>query len=231
MVVTRVSFALLLQDDFTGEDIVNGGHSFLVNGRRFSPLRKPEGYYVFTNVEHPCTVTVQSSHYMELTFPVDPKSVDPKHPVLTKRLTRRNDIRFSDCDRIEGIHKPGEAVYAFVPETPPLQLAAASGATITLQGYTAKQLCRKRYAVGTGKNRELFIITGGNTDGGYLIEPSLARRHTADEVLVRVYAGRCDAHGRFALAVEKGLGEKIKKLEFYDEEKKQWGSLSVTAPS
>ncbi len=231
MILTKLSFALLLRDDFSGEDILSGGHAFMVDGKRVAPVRKPEGYYIFTGISRLCTVSVFSAYYESAEFQVDPEAVDPQNPVLVRRLLRRGDIRFSDCDRIEGTHKPGETVFAFIPESPPLLLAAASGGSITLQGYTAKQLCRRRYAVGSGKNRELFVITGADEGGGYRVEPPLIRKHSAGEAVVRACMGRCDSGGHFVLPVEKGIKEKIEKLEYYDEGEKQWGYLSVTAPS
>ena len=49
MRLIRISmrFALLLKDDFSGATVAGAGQRFLVDGRPVTPVRKPDGFYVF----------------------------------------------------------------------------------------------------------------------------------------------------------------------------------------
>jgi hypothetical protein len=65
-----LSFALLLEDEFSGKIIIDQGCGFLVNGRRTVPMLKPDGFYVFTGVDaEEYDVTANCPGYRPAAFP------------------------------------------------------------------------------------------------------------------------------------------------------------------
>ena len=230
MIKISLFFALLLLDDFTGEAAAGGGHRFWVDGEPARPIQKPDGYYIFTQPRAPCTVAVESGWYSPAALRVDPEDLDPAEPTVRLRLLRRGEIRFPGCERLEGLGPPGATVRAFLPEAPPLTLREGKGADLILGGYTAKPLRGLRFAVGEGKNRELFVVEEKRPDGSCRIHPPFQRRHKQGEAVERVSSCLCGPDGRYALCLEQGSGRRVRELSYYNEEVKRWECLSAPGP-
>lgn len=82
----RASLAVLLIDDFTGKIITAPGLTASVDGDR-KPIRKPEGFLVFTNLTDPTIrVTVEGPCYFREEQYVDMKSLDRSNPVFRIRM-------------------------------------------------------------------------------------------------------------------------------------------------
>lgn len=230
MIVMEVSFAIMLQDDFSGSQILDDGHVFSVHGIRLRPLKKPEGFYVFTGLPVSSTLQIDSARYCPASVLIDSPSLTGDR-VQTVRLVRRGDIRFADCERLVGNDRPGREVYAFAAHSPPLQLREAEGDRVVLEGFTTKRLLGRCFAAGTGKSRELFVLREQLPDGSYRADPCLRKKHKPGTELMRAYRGICDRTGHFAIPVEPGDPERIGQAEAYDEEKDKWVCLSATAPA
>lgn len=230
LIVIEVSFALLLQDDFSGAKILDDGHVFSINGKTICPLRKPEGLYVFTGLELPCTLRVDSARYSPANVYVDPSGFWEDR-IQTVRLLRRGDIRFPDCRWLAGSGPPGREVYAFARPDPPLTLREAQGSGIVIEGFTTKRLSGLLFAVGEGKGRELLAIRRPLPGGSYELDSPLRGKHKQGAELLRAYRGVCDGRGRFSIPVGPDGLEGIQQAFTYDKEKGKWVCLSVTAPA
>lgn len=230
MVSISVSFVLLLVDDLDGEPVADNSQCFLVDGRPAQPLYKTGGYRVFTAPNTPCSVSVISARYCPALVRVDPGKLDPADPVVALRLPRRGDLDFPGCERLEGEAPPGSLVFALAEEAVPLTLREERDGVLTLGGYTPARLCRLRFAVGSGKKRQLFVPAALLEDGSYRLERPLGRPHKEGEPILRAYAARSGSDGRFAVQMERGAAARVKELVLYDEEVGQWACLSVPAP-
>lgn len=230
MIKISVCFALLLQDDFDGAVVFNGGHRFEINGRPCRPVSKPDGYYVFTSAPcEPCTLRVGSTHYVEETVAIDPKSLEAAGRVVTLRLMRTFGARFSDCERLEGVCAPHRLMMAVARASPPLLLhrmeERQEGWTVALQGYTPLSLCQQRFCIGEGRTRELFVMTRKLSDGSYLTDRPPRHSHRSGEPLRRVSGARCDEKGRYAIPIEPQARDRVDSVEYYDEEAGKWVCL------
>ena len=230
MIGTNLSFVLLLRDEYDGRVILNGGQSFLVDGRPARPLQKREGYYVFTGLAgESFEVTVGGGRYQPVTARVAP---EPGRPVTVLRLQRRPGM-FSDCGWLCGGGLP--------PETPLFARLESSGLSfqsaklqdevplLGVQGYCYRSLSGLRLAVGEGRTLETFLIAGRGTDGVYALERPLSHKHGPGEPIVRVSYGVTDANGEYRLPVEPGA--EITQVEYSQGEGRPWGCSSVTARS
>ncbi|MBC8546564.1 hypothetical protein H8711_06400 [Clostridiaceae bacterium NSJ-31] len=224
-----------MYDDFSGSCIKGGGHLFTVNGRPTAPLRKPEGFYVFTGLEGSVfAVEVSGGSYCPERVQVDTRALDPRLPVVELRLLRRRGAAFSDCEFVEGIHRPGEMVYA-LRQGGGVKLLSVSdgeeGTAAAFSGYFIRPPVRTRFFVGTGGRREVFVTGDCGPDGAYLVPAGFVHPHKPGEPVVRAYAARCDGDGRFSIPVEPGQGELITQIEYYNKEGKRWVCSSATGPS
>lgn len=227
----KISVVLLLLDDFDGSAVMAGGGRFWLDGKRASPILKPGGYYVFTGTSPPRTIHVECPRYMPVEVLLEAPEQDNALTPLSLRLVRQGGFPAGGCEWVRGIHKPGAWVYALTPETPPLAIQRLDSDGLILRGYTARSLSGLRYAVGSGKKRELVILTERRPDGSYSLETPPKRRHEAGEALLRAYGAVCGEDGGFLIPVGRGVRDLIKTVEFYDKGAGAWGSLSVTGPS
>lgn len=209
---------------------------FLVNGCRHTPLAKPEGYRVFTGLEGSrFTVEITGGGYFSEQVQVDTALLDPRMPVAEARLFRRRGAGFSGCEYVEGIHRPGEVVYALRQGGGAIRLLGLrkteEGALATLSGYFMRPACQTRFMLGTGEKRELFITGAAGPENSYLITGDFRHPHCSGEAVTRVYASRCDETGFFSIPVEPGQRTQIRQVEYYEKEEDRWGCLFVAGPS
>lgn len=218
--------ALQLVDDFSGAPIRDGGWRFELDGTPAMPLRKEDGIYVFLGKPRECTVMAEGTKYLAAQLSTQPSEVGKIH---TLRLLRRADSFFPDSVRVEGTAPPGARVYAFVPVAP-LELSSFEKDMLSLQGYSTRRLLNLGFALGVGKNRELFHIIEQVGTGVYRIDCSLEAKHKGGEPLLRAYAAQCDQSGRYTLSIDPSDAAKVTAVEFYEQEVKRWVCLSATAP-
>ena len=227
-----VRFVLLMQDDFSGAELPGGSFRFLVDGKPFSPIRKPEGFCAFCGLEgESWIVLIESPRYLPTVLRVEASGLPLGNPVRTVRLMRRGETRFPDCELLEGSGLPGALLYALCGNVPPLLLSEIREGRIFFQGYPVRPLVRLRFCVGSGANRELFVITARDADGGCQIDRHLRFRHERGEPVLRAYGAVCGLSGRFAIPVGIGMKDTLKTIETYDKEVEQWGCLLQTAPN
>lgn len=231
-----VSFAALLQDDFTGADIPEDGFQFWIDGRRAIPIKKSEGFYVFVGVSgNEWSLTVAGAHYSPRTVKFSRTALNPNNPVIVLRLFRKGGMYFPDCEQICGNHKPDEMVFALSNDKPPLNLQTSETkggvSRLILLGYTPRPLLHHRFCIGTGKNRELFVITQKENDGSYLCDQPFRHQHKEGEPILRAWGTLCDRQGRFYIPIEAGMKDNIQTIESYSEEVRQWGCLLQTVPN
>ena len=154
------------------------------------------------------------------------------NPVCNIRLFRRRDVMFPDCQHYEGVGIPGSQAFALAELTPPLRLnqlqREEGGTRILLQGYTPVSLVRQRFCMGTGKNRELFVITRQDDDGSYFTDHYFQTGFRKGAIILRAYGAVCSADGSFSIPVPAGVTEKIQGVQYVDEEVRQWGCLCAT---
>lgn len=84
---TEVSAVLLLIDDFTDRPVISIPARVSAGAER--ALRKPDGYYVFTNLkDSEVSVTIQTPSYLTQNFPVNLRQLqsDPSSPVVKVRV-------------------------------------------------------------------------------------------------------------------------------------------------
>lgn len=225
MIKKTVRFALLLQDDYSGANIIGGGYLFRINGVPVRPVAKPEGYYVFTDIPgERLTVTVESARYWPIRFEVKPDTLNPADPVAVARLYRKYRMGFADCDWVTGTLAPG--LLAVSPAEEELTLKSLTGengaGVLKLQGYTVRNFSGARISVGKGKTKELFAVKERYPDGSYRLDHPPGRRHKEGEPVLQVYCGPCDEHGCYGIPIPYRAREKIQKAEGYDEEADMW---------
>ncbi|MEG1971563.1 MAG: hypothetical protein RR315_00285 [Oscillospiraceae bacterium] len=236
MIKKLVSFAVLLQDDFTGADIPDDGFQFWLDSRRAAPIKKTEGFYVFVGVPgEEWILTVAGAHYSPRTVKFSKAFLNPASPVMILRLFRRAGMYFSDCVELCGNHRCGEMVFALGSDSPPLRLhaleAKGGAAQLTLMGYTPRPLLRHRFCLGLGKTRELFVITAKEKDGSYLCDQPFRYSHGEGEPILRAWGAVCDPQGRFSISIESEMKDSVETIEEYNEEVRQWGCSLQTVPN
>lgn len=234
MVKKTVRFSLLLHDDFTGKCITQGGHLFKLNGRPVTPVHKPEGFYVFLEpVESRVEVEISGGAYCTCSVAVQVDKLDPAFPVVHVRLMRSRAFGSADCEQIQGAAKPGAVVYALKAGTGANKLLSIKdvegGKAIGFSGYLLQSASEKRFMLGTGKTKEVFVAGDCLPDKTYTLRQPLKHSHKAGEPVIRAFAAMCDENGFYSIPVEKGQQEQIKEVHYYDEEGKKWVCLSLTA--
>lgn len=228
LIKTSVRFALLLRDDYSGKNTAGGGHLFHVNGRLAQPIRKPDGYYVFTDpAGGDYTVTITSAHYCTSTIRIRAGDLPPGQPVETVRLYRRPWAPFSDCEWLEETMRPGALAVALVGWEQPLclrELSTGGPPGFWAQGYFAPGIAGQRLYLGKGKNRELLAVGAHRSDGSYELERAARKKHSPGEEMLRACCAPCDSAGHCCIPVPPGAKDRIVRLLSYDEEADRWDS-------
>ena len=226
LIKTSVRFALLLKDDFNGANTAGGGHLFYVDGSPVQPIRKPEGYYVFTGPpKDSCEVVITSAHYCTRTIRIRDGDFSPEWPVTAVRLYRKPYAPFSDCEWLEQTLRPGMLGVALTGWEQPLclrELQAAGPPGFLAQGYFPYGIAGQRLCLGGGKNRELLAVTARRPDGSYALEHAARKKHSAGEAFLRACAAPVDSGGRCCIPIPPGARDKIVRLLVYDEEVDRW---------
>lgn len=231
MIHISVRFALLLKDDFSGATVADGGQRFLVNGRPARPLRKPDGFFVFTappgpgpDPEQHWDVQIESTRYFPRRIFLRAEDLPPGMPLRMVPLYRRPHSGFADCAWFEAKGPPGKLAAALWEADPPLALKgfSADGRTIYLRGYTAVNLVWRRICIGDGPDAALFTLTARRSDGGYELDPPPADRWPDG---TPVYLADCAPDlgaGRYSIPVRALRSDRQPQIRYYDEEVMRW---------
>ena len=219
MIHISVRFALLLKDGFSGATVADGGQRFLINGRPARPLRKPDGFFVFTappgpgpDPEQRWDVWIESTRYF------------PGMPLRLVTLYRRPHSGFADCAWFEAKGPPGKLAAALWDADPPLALkgVSADGRAVYLRGYTAVNLIWRRVCIGDGPGAALFTLTARRPDGGYELDPAPTASWPDG---TPVYLADCApdlAAGRYSIPIRAPRPGRQPQLRYYDEEAMRW---------
>ena len=223
LIVISVRFALLLKDDFSGATLTDGGQRFFVDGRPARPVRKPEGFFVFTGEERESwDVRIESARYFPRTVHIRAADLAPGMPLCTVRLYRRPHCGFADCGWLETFAPPGCLAAALADTDPPLTLKGLNGG-LRLRGYTARNLTGCRVCVGEGDTAELFALTSRLPDG-YGVDRPARHDHGEGEPVRLAFCAVADETGRCSIPVHPGTGPA--QIRWYDEEAMQWREIS-----
>lgn len=214
MIVTKVNFALLLQDDFSGADLTELDFRFFVEEREVRPLKKPEGYYVFTGLTGQAfAVRITCANYLPHTVRIEPQRLDAAQPVVTVRLYRRLNRHAQDCAWVTGTAQENSPVLLLDEKLPCLKVQALEeqeGKSLLLvQSFTVQSLCRQTFCIGGTKPPEPFVVVQKNAKGAYLLDRRLSGGCKSGAPLCRAYRTVADASGAYALAVPKGEEERL----------------------
>lgn len=121
----RVSAAVLVIDDFTGQPVLGSRVSVMAAGMLKKPVRKEDGYFLFLDCPGPSLeITVNAWAYHGRTVRVDLAALPTLRPVVKIRLTPNRNYsipRQTTC--VEGTAPPGTCIRVFCENDPrPLRL-------------------------------------------------------------------------------------------------------------
>ena len=238
MRLIRISmrFALLLKDDFSGATVAGAGQRFLVDGRPVTPVRKPDGFYVFLAEPNerpkPKTVwrvTVESAHYETRTVRIRADTLEENGALYTVQLYRKPHSGFSDCRWMEAEAVPGILAVALIDGgDAPLSLRGLSedGRSLRLAGYSAANLLWRRVYVGKGRKAELFTLTGRTAEGAYTLDRAARWPHEPGEPVLLAACAPADASGLCRIPLRPEWENAEKTILAYDEEAMRWRATS-----
>lgn len=221
MIHIKVSMVLLLQDNFDGSNISSAQTQFYLNGQRVKPLRKNEGFYVFTiPLSENSSLKIESQGYQSVTITL-PNQQDLVQKMLLIRMERSPNIFWRDCAIKEGVVKPYSKVYAYAVDAVPIKFQTCGTKDekfwVLLQGYTTRPMLNRRFCVTDGKAKEYFVVVGQNMDGTLNLDVPLQRKFKPGSVVNRVYDTSSDAEGVYHLFVE--TDQDVQKLTVKSDKK------------
>ncbi|MCL2056101.1 MAG: hypothetical protein FWH02_02650 [Oscillospiraceae bacterium] len=228
MIDFKVSFALLLYDEFDGAPITDPSVIFRWDGRLVTPLRKREGFYVFRGLEpNRAELEIERPHFHKTREYVDPGGLDPGYPVVRVRLARKFPGTFSDCEWLEGEYPEGCDVMAFAEEAR-ARFSAPEEDRVTVLNCPAALLIGRRFSLRPEK-ADTFLLTQSPAPGVYLADKKLPG--SVKQVYYRAYLSKCGPDGRYHIPVEFGQIGKITGTAFYDKGVGKWVYASATGRS
>lgn len=211
-VSTKVSLVVQLIDDFNNRVIMGSGVRVWIEGEK-PPIRKPEGYYVFTNLSNgQPQVLIESGTYEKQAVAVDLKAGGPYSLIKVRMVPGRAYVLPPQTTCVEGLARPGSRIRLFSREgAKPLKLLhdyACGGESKGEMGIyhpEDMELEGKCLAI---ENRdrtfwEFFRIQGKGREGGnYQLSEALTHDYKKiGTAIYLVYATNADETGRFFLPV------------------------------
>jgi len=236
---TTVSFALLLLDDYDGKQIYDTNYIFYINSKQIMPMKKPEGIYIFLCLEGKVfDLKIEGGKYLSLNISIDTSELNPLNPLVFARM-HRNGRAFYDKNSAliigsiqEKVKSLPIQVYAVEVDGISLKLSYFSQEDnkniIKISGYTIQNLDNLNFMIGSGKNKELFVVKSKISPNSFEIDRKLNNLHKSGEEIKRVYSSVTNKVGEFCIPVEVGQETKIKNIEYFLEDKKKWAFSSVT---
>ncbi len=240
MICINVSLALQLQDDFSGAPLHLQAPQFWVDGNHVVPIKKPEGFFVFTQslcAQSVLSVAVQG--YCPLDVPAQHLQHGTAQGVLQLRLLRSNfgarHAAKGDSHCIVGTAPPAQRVIATSRALPPLHLQGMGEKDgvgwVLLQGHHAASAIHHRYCVCDGGAVQYFVVVGRNRDGTFALQEPLRDTFAKGAQVQRVYTALSDAQGNYQLFVDTGQSAEDLQLIYAEKEAFDWQYKYVTAPS
>ncbi len=213
----RVSLVLTLIDDFSNKVILGSGARVWIPGEK-PPVRKPEGYYVFTNLQgREAQVFIQAGLYEDRTLTAELGGVP--YTSLKVRLTPdRNYPVPRDTTCVEGRAEPGSLIRILCPEAGrPLKLiydyersGEKGGMQISLYHPDTVDIEGKALYITNDKTGAEFfrVLQRMDRNGDYLLErPLCADYRKIGTTVLPVTAGRADDKGIFFLPIPNMTGD------------------------
>jgi hypothetical protein len=94
---TSFSFAVCLIDSYTGAPALGSEHNVFLMDLNVKPIKKPNGYYVFTDLPiQSYEVCVQSKQFIEERIAVSLESIDMNDPIICIPLTPNTLYHFDE---------------------------------------------------------------------------------------------------------------------------------------
>ncbi len=241
MIRVNVTVALQLQDDFSGAELLDVRPQFWFNRIPVAPLKKTEGYFVFTQAITEATViTVALAGYETLAIPVAqlPLTQGRVQGVLMLRLLRAGvggkQMANADCDVLIGTCTPEQRVIAYAQDEKPLRLqsfgAKEGVGWVLLQGHQTASATNRRFCVQNGEQMEYFLVVGRNRDGTFRLQEPLSEALLSGAQVRRVYTAISDATGTYQLFVDKGLTLERLQQTYVEKEGIDWEYKCVQVP-
>jgi hypothetical protein len=212
-VKTRVSLVVELIDDFNNRIITGSGIRVWIPGEK-PPVRKPEGYYVFTNLSQAqAEVFIESGRYERQSISVDLSETDAAYTARKVRLVPgRAYVLPSGTTCVEGMAEPDSRIRMFSRESvKTLKLLydyACGGEQEGKIGiYHPEDMDiegKSLYIENRDKsNYEFFRISKGCKEGGgyVLSEPLKSDYKKIGTTIYPVHTANADEKGRFFLPI------------------------------
>lgn len=209
---TKVSLVVMLIDDFNNKMISGGGIRVWIPGEN-PPVRKPEGYYVFTNLSRlTAEVIIESIRYERQTVMVDLPETSSEYTALKVRLVPgRAYVLPAGTTCVEGKAKPGSRIRMFSRKsTKTLKLLfdyTAGGPACKIGIYHPEDMDIEGKTLyienRDGSQYEFFRIAKGCGGGGgyFLSEPLQNSYKKIGTTIYLVHSVHADEKGRFFLPV------------------------------
>ncbi len=221
-----VDFALSIFDEYSGTRIKDANLMFQVNGRQYTPLLKPEGYYVFKGLcEQNLTVEINRPHYLPERAYVIKSCLDPGLPVVNIRLLREYSGIYRDCEWVT-VECPAHSYSAVFTKEDSLRPSAIppdeDGGRISVIGYGTAMCLGKRFTLAPGdKSFVLLRMISPNIYRTDITPPETA----GYGALYRVYMSKSLESRVCHIPVDCGTASKITQTLYCREGDDKWLSL------
>ena len=110
--VNRVSFVVIPIDDFTNKVILDKSINMFVSGLNVKPIKKQDGFFVFTNIdEMNIDLTINSYSYNTSKLTIDTIELNHLNPIIKVRLKPNDKYNFpNNTTCIRGKGKPNTTI-------------------------------------------------------------------------------------------------------------------------
>lgn len=220
---SRVTVVVQVLDDFTDRVISGSAVQVRAVGLMAKPIRKSDGYFVFTADQGPIRqIAVESLFYEKEIVTLEPKALNPRHPVLKIRLKpNRRYTAPEPMTGLEGRAEPGSEIQVIYSSHPqPLKLlydykydGREKGREIRLFHPEKKDLSGRTMAILSKEHPEpeLFHILEmtDREQGICRLSKALSRSYKKiGATVLPVYTTRTDEEGNFFLFLPGLTGKK-----------------------
>ena len=213
-IVYRVAVAVLVIDDFNDKILSGSAVQVRIVGLPDKPIRKSDGYFVFTTGRNEIRqIEVESHFYHKAVINLEPGKLNPQRPVLKVRLQpNRLYAAPGNVTFLEGRAKPDSEIQV-IPEIHHQNLKLLydyqkDGKTedreISLFQAEKKDLAGKNLAIREKEQKEpeVFQIleTTDQEQGTFLLAEALSKGYKkAGTTILPVYTTKADARGEYFL--------------------------------
>ncbi len=208
----RVALAVLVIDDFTGRILSGSDIQVKIKGSSVKPVRKPDGYFVFTSGPEIKQIVVESHFYQPAELSVDTGKLNPLHPVVIVRLTpNRLYPMAKNVTTLEGLAPAGNEIQVICDSyTQPYKLLcdydrdSTKGLEIRLFQAEKKDLSGKTLAIKMKDQIEAEVFKvlemADQEQGLFRLEKPLSQGYQKmGTSIFPVYTAKADQHGDYFL--------------------------------